>query len=173
MQVGHLSCALSHPAHATVLVHGHAHLQPTVNSTIDASTWFKQKIASNCQNCSTCGSCAFVEVSTPFKFNRSAVCGNQETSSLSGFLDFTLSVSIVETEDSSQIVCTGVVLDLQILQIRILDFRFLQIRQLAVVGDPGTIFNTAAFTSGLSLVHPGGLTVCRPNLRESHHSTSV
>ena len=33
---------------------------------------------------------------------------------------------------------TGVVLGVQILQIRVLEFRFLQIRQLAVVGDPGT-----------------------------------
>ena len=50
-----------------------------------------------------------------------------------------------------------VVLNSQIFQIRILEFRFLQIRQLAVVGDPCTSFNKAVFASRLSLVHPGGL----------------
>ena len=53
---------------------------------------------------------------------RSAVSENQEQLSLSWLLDFTLSVSIVRDNDSSQIVCAGVVLD--------------QIRQLAGVSDP-------------------------------------
>ena len=34
-----LSCALSHPVHSNVVLHGHAHLQPTMNLTTDASTW--------------------------------------------------------------------------------------------------------------------------------------
>ena len=48
----------------------------------------------------------------------------------------------------------GVVLDFQILQIRILDFRFLQIQQFSVVDD-------------------SGFKICRQNFRVSHHSTSV
>ena len=76
-------------------------------------------------------------------------------------------------KDSPEIVCGGVVPDSQILQIWILAFRFLEIRQLAVEGDAGSRFKKTAFASGLSLVHPGGLTVCRQNLRVGHHSASV
>ena len=55
----------------------------------------------------------------------------------------------------------------------ILDFGF-QIQQLAVVDDPGTRFNTAAFASELGLVHPGGPKICRQHFRVGHHhSTSV
>ena len=77
-------------------------------------------------------------------------------------------------KDSSQIVCVAVwSWTFQILQIRILEFRFFQIRQLAVASDPHTSFNIAAFAYKLSLVHPGGLTVCRTNLRIGRHSTGV
>ena len=61
-------------------------------------------------------------------------------------------------EDSSQIVCSGVVHDFQN-------------RVPAVVNDPSSSFSTTAFASGLSLVPPSGLTVCRQNLRVSHHFT--
>ena len=61
-------------------------------------------------------------------------------------------------EDAFQIVCTGVV-------------RNFQNRLLAVASDPSASYSVAAFASGLSLVHPSGLTVCRQRLQEGQHST--
>ena len=66
-----------------------------------------------------------------------------------------------------------VVPDFHILHLRLLDFRFLQMQKLAVVGDPSARLNKAAFASGLSPIHPGGLTVCRQSLRVDHLSTSA
>ena len=88
---------------------------------------------------------------------RSAVSGNQEHLPCVDSWIFTLSASIVETE---------ILPSSFALQFRILDFWSFQIRQLVVVGDSDTKFNLAAFASGLSLVHPGGLTVCRQNISQ-------
>ena len=57
-------------------------------------------------------------------------------SSLSWFLDFTLSDIDCRDKDSSQIVCAGAVLDFQIFQVRILAFRLFQIGRLGGVSDP-------------------------------------
>ena len=80
------------------------------------------------------------------------------------FLVLVLGFDVVDigcpNEDYSQIMCTGAVHDFQN-------------GQLAFVGDPTSSFSVAAFASGLNLVHQGGITLCRQNLRVSHQSTSM
>ena len=121
---------------------------------------------------STCTSCAFVEVSTLFKFNKISCCCYSGTPFSSRSSAFTLLVSTAATKNSSQIFCADVVLP-QLLQFRILECRLSQIRQLGVVSDPCTSFSRAAFARGLSLVHPDGLKVRRQSFRVGHHSTSA